>query len=53
MTLDSLQHTLPALVAKGLIPADPAIGTTGNGSPVSFVEDPDGYTVELIERPDR
>jgi hypothetical protein len=48
----SLEQTLEALARAGMTADEPSVGVTVNGTPMCFVHDPDGYRIELLERPD-
>jgi lactoylglutathione lyase len=45
-----LDGTLEALAAQGIEPERPPYSVREGGSRLCFVQDPDGYRVELIER---
>ena len=49
-----LDGTLAALAADGIDPEKPPYRPGGRttGSRIAFVRDPDGYRIELVERPD-
>jgi lactoylglutathione lyase len=51
LTVPSLQGTLDELAKSGISPQKPPYRVGGNGSYICFVVDPDGYRVEVIERP--
>jgi lactoylglutathione lyase len=51
LTVASLQDTLDELAKSGITPQKPPYRVGGNGSYICFVVDPDGYRVEVIERP--
>lgn len=48
--VDNLEDTIAALGAKG-IPITDGPTTTSSGSRFIFIDAPDGYEIELIERP--
>jgi lactoylglutathione lyase len=52
VTVDDLDGTLERLAAQGIEPEKPAYRVREGGSRLCFVRDPDGYRIELIERPD-
>jgi lactoylglutathione lyase len=49
LTVDDLDATLAALEEKGIEPERPPYTVREGGSRLTFVRDPDGYRVELIE----
>jgi lactoylglutathione lyase len=49
--VDHLDATLSALAKQGIEPERPPYTVREGGSRLCFVRDPDGYRVELIERP--
>jgi lactoylglutathione lyase len=52
LTVPSLQETLDELETAGIGPEKPPYRVGGgSGSLICFVRDPDGYRIELIERP--
>ncbi|WCB91967.1 Lactoylglutathione lyase [Baekduia alba] len=51
LTVPSLADTLGELSTSGISPEKPPYNVGGSGSLICFVRDPDGYRVELIERP--
>jgi lactoylglutathione lyase len=51
LTVPSLQSTLDELENAGIGPEKPPYRVGGSGSYICFVRDPDGYRIELIERP--
>lgn len=51
LTVPDLDATLAALAAKGIDPEKPPYSIRAGGSRLCFVRDPDGYRIELIERP--
>jgi lactoylglutathione lyase len=52
LTVPSLQGTLDELAKSGITPQKPPYRVGGDsGSLICFVVDPDGYRVEVIERP--
>jgi lactoylglutathione lyase len=50
LTVDDLDATLENLAAQGIEPERAPYTVRKGGSRLSFVRDPDGYRVELIER---
>ena len=50
MTVDDLDGTLERLSEQGIEPEKPPYRVSEGGSRLCFVQDPDGYRVELIER---
>ena len=51
LTVDDLDGTLAQLGEKGIEPEKPPYQVRAGGSRICFVQDPDGYRIELIERP--
>ena len=51
ITSDDLDGTLEALAKQGIEPEKPPYSVREGGSRLCFVRDPDGYRVELIEKP--
>jgi lactoylglutathione lyase len=51
LTVSDLDGTLEQLAAQGIEPERPPYQVREGGSRICFVRDPDGYRVELIERP--
>ncbi len=51
ITTDDLDATLERLAADGIEPEKPPYRVRDGGSRICFVRDPDGYRIELIERP--
>jgi lactoylglutathione lyase len=51
LTVDDLDATLEELAGQGIEPERPPYQVREGGSRICFVRDPDGYRVELIERP--
>jgi lactoylglutathione lyase len=51
LTVDDLDTTLENLAAQGIEPERPPYQVREGGSRLCFVRDPDGYRIELIERP--
>ena len=49
--MDELDGTLGRLAEKGIEPEKPPYSVREGGSRLCFVRDPDGYRIELIERP--
>jgi lactoylglutathione lyase len=50
LAVDDLDGTLERLSAQGIEPERPPYTVREGGSRLCFVQDPDGYRVELIER---
>jgi lactoylglutathione lyase len=48
--VDDLDGTLERLAAQGIEPERPPYQVREGGSRLCFVQDPDGYRIELIER---
>jgi lactoylglutathione lyase len=48
--VDDLDGTLERLAAQGIEPERPPYSVREGGSRLCFVQDPDGYRVEIIER---
>jgi lactoylglutathione lyase len=51
ITADDLDATLARLSEQGIEPEKPPYSVREGGSRLCFVRDPDGYRVELIEKP--
>jgi lactoylglutathione lyase len=51
ITTPDLDGTLAALARQGIEPERPPYTVREGGSRLCFVRDPDGYRIELIERP--
>jgi lactoylglutathione lyase len=51
ITADDLDGTLEKLSKQGIEPEKPPYTVREGGSRLCFVRDPDGYRVELIEKP--
>jgi lactoylglutathione lyase len=51
ITADDLDRTLERLKAQGIEPEKPPYTVREGGSRLCFVRDPDGYRIELIEKP--
>ena len=49
--VDDLHGTLTALAEQGIEPERPPYQVREGGSRLCFVRDPDGYRIELIEKP--
>ena len=49
--VDDLDGTLERLAGQGIEPERPPYTVREGGSRLCFVRDPDGYRIELIERP--
>jgi lactoylglutathione lyase len=52
LTVSDLDATLERLAEKGIEPEKPPYQVRAGGNRICFVRDPDGYRIELIERPD-
>jgi lactoylglutathione lyase len=52
LTVPDLDATLAELAGKGIEPEKPPYTVRDGGSRLCFVRDPDGYRIELIERPE-
>jgi lactoylglutathione lyase len=50
LTVDDLDGTLERLAAQGIEPEREPYQVREGGSRLCFVQDPDGYRIELIER---
>ncbi len=51
ITANDLDSTLEQLAGQGIEPEKPPYTVREGGSRLCFVRDPDGYRIELIERP--
>ena len=51
VTADDLDATLERLAGEGIEPEKPPYTVREGGSRLCFVRDPDGYRIELIEKP--
>lgn len=51
LTVDDLDATLAGLAEAGIEPERPPYQIREGGSRLCFVRDPDGYRIELLERP--
>jgi lactoylglutathione lyase len=51
LTVDDLGATLQALADEGIEPEKPPYTVRDGGNRICFVRDPDGYRIELIDRP--
>ena len=51
LVVEGLDDVLAGLGEKGIEPEKPPYSLREGGSRICFVRDPDGYRVELIERP--
>ena len=51
ITAEDLDGTLEQLAGQGIEPEKPPYTVREGGSRLCFVRDPDGYRIELIERP--
>jgi lactoylglutathione lyase len=51
VTVDDIHGTLASLSEQGIEPEKPPYTVREGGSLLCFVRDPDGYRVEIIERP--
>jgi lactoylglutathione lyase len=52
ITASDLDGTLERLATQGIEPEKPPYSVREGGSRLCFVRDPDGYRIELIEKPD-
>jgi lactoylglutathione lyase len=52
ITASDLDATLERLAAVGIEPERPPYTVRDGGSRICFVRDPDGYRIELLERPE-
>jgi lactoylglutathione lyase len=50
LTVDDIDATLERLAEQGIEPERPPYTVREGGSRLTFVSDPDGYRIELIER---
>ena len=50
VTVDDLDGTLARLAEQGIGPERPPYSVREGGSRLCFVQDPDGYRIELIDR---
>lgn len=53
LRVDDMAATLARLAAEGIEPERPPYRIREGGSQLCFVRDPDGYRVELIEKPSK
>jgi len=51
VTVDDMDETLARLAREGIEPEKPPYSVREGGSRLCFVRDPDGYRIELIEKP--
>ena len=51
ITANDLDSTLEQLAGQGIEPEKPPYSVREGGSRLCFVRDPDGYRIEVIERP--
>jgi lactoylglutathione lyase len=51
ITAEDLDSTLEQLAGQGIEPEKPPYSVREGGSRLCFVRDPDGYRIELIEKP--
>ena len=51
ITAEDLDATLARLAEQGIEPEKPPYSVREGGSQLCFVKDPDGYRIELIEKP--
>jgi len=51
ITADDLDATLDRLKTQGIEPEKPPYSVREGGSRLCFVRDPDGYRIELVEKP--
>jgi lactoylglutathione lyase len=52
ITSDDLDATLARLATQGIEPERPPYTIREGGSRICFVRDPDGYRIEIVERPE-
>ena len=50
LSVDNMETTLAGLAAQGIEPEKPPYRIREGGSLLCFVQDPDGYRIELIEK---
>ena len=50
ITVDDIDATLERLASHGITPEKPPYSVREGGSRLCFVQDPDGYRIELIEK---
>ena len=50
LAVDDLDRTLDRLSQQGIEPEKPPYQVSDGGSRLCFVQDPDGYRIELVER---
>jgi len=50
VTVEDLDGRLAALAEEGIEPEKPPYSVTDGGSRICFVQDPDGYRIELVEK---
>jgi lactoylglutathione lyase len=50
LAVDDLDETLEQLAGQGIEPERPPYRVSEGGSRICFVNDPDGYRIELIDR---
>jgi lactoylglutathione lyase len=50
LSVDSMESTLAGLAGHGIEPEKPPYRIREGGSLLCFVQDPDGYRIELIEK---
>ena len=50
VTVDDIDATLARLAEQGIEPEKPPYTVSEGGSRLTFVRDPDGYRIELIDR---
>jgi lactoylglutathione lyase len=51
ITTDDIAGTLARLAEQGIEPEKPPYSVREGGSLLAFVKDPDGYRVEIVEKP--
>ena len=49
LSVDDMQAELDDLAAKGITPEKPPYSSRPGGSLICFIQDPDGYRIELVE----
>jgi lactoylglutathione lyase len=52
VTVEDMDDTLERLAGQGIEPEKPPYTVREGGSRLCFVRDPDGYRIEIIERPE-
>ena len=49
LSVDDMDAELADLAAKGITPEKPPYSSRPGGSLICFIQDPDGYRIELVE----